>query len=67
MWLRAPQKVFQSQARTNICNPLNALKKLMLQTHNLLGALLARLLQSTPPLIGSSECDPRPVPWIMED
>lgn len=39
----------------------------MLQTHNLLGALLARLLQSTPPLIGSSGCDPRPGPWIMED
>lgn len=39
----------------------------MLQSHNLLGALLARLLQSTPPLIGSSECDPRPGPWIMED
>lgn len=27
-------------SRTNICNPLNALKKLMLQSHNLLGALL---------------------------
>lgn len=39
----------------------------MLQPHNLLGASLARLLQSTPPLIGSSECDPSPGPWIMED
>lgn len=57
----------QSPARTNICNPLNALKKLMLQPHNLLGALLAGGWQRVPPLIGSSECDPRPGPWIMGD
>lgn len=39
----------------------------MLQPHDLLGALLAGWLQSVPPLIGSSECDPRPGFWIMED
>lgn len=39
----------------------------MLQPRNLSGALLAGWRRSVPPLIGSSECDPRPGPRIMED
>lgn len=65
--VRSTSQVFPAHAGTNICNPLNALKKLMLQPRNLSGALLAGWRRSVPPLIGSSECDPRPGPRIMED